>query len=78
MLVRMRSGRVEDLFEFRARKFIKLGWATEYTPPTKEEAILHAEEQSGTAACTAVEMAVHEPKTERAVVSFFRTARSRG
>ncbi len=77
MLVRMRSGRVEDLFDFRARKFIKLGWATEYKPES-EQAVLHAEEQGGPAACAGVELAIHEPKSETAALTYVRTPRSRG
>jgi hypothetical protein len=80
MLVRMRNGNVEDLYEFRARKFIKLGWATEYKPQS-EQAILHAEDQGGQSACAGVEHAIQEQKSERAVIAhaqYTRTARSRG
>lgn len=77
MLVRMRSGNIEDVIPSIARQFINLKLATEYKPKN-EQAILHAEEQSGPSACIGVELAIHEPKSERAVARFMRTARSRG
>lgn len=77
MLVRMRSGNVENLFDYIARQYIRLGRATEYKP-LSEQAILHAEAQGGPSACTGIELAIHEPQTERAVLPYARTARSRG
>ena len=76
MLVRMRSGNVENLFDHIARQYIRLGRATELTP--QSEAILHAEEQGGPAACTGVELAIHELKSETAALTYVRTPRSRG
>ena len=76
MLVRLKNGNVENLSAHRANIFIKLGYASKYVPLAKDAVLLKAEEQGGAAACAAVELAVYEPKAERAVLTYARTSRS--
>ena len=73
MLVRMKNGNVEDLYDEVAKRFILQGIAE----PLQEAAIINAENNGCAAATVGVEMAVLEPKAEHAVVRFFRTLRSR-
>ncbi len=68
MLVRLRmkkDGAIEDVHPVRAKLLLKLGHA---------EAILHAENQGGPAACAGVELALREPKSQKAVLGYARTA----
>lgn len=67
MLVRLRmkkDGAIEDVHPVRAKLLLKLGHA---------EAILHAENQGGPAACAGIELALREPKSQKAVLSYART-----
>lgn len=76
MLVRMKKdGKVENLSQKRAEIFIRLGYATKYVPLNKDAAILHAEKQGGSSACAGVELAIHEPIADRAVITYARTPR---
>ncbi len=75
MLVRMKNGNIEDLYDEVARGFVLQGRA-EYL---KDAAVLHAEAQGGVAATVGIETAMLEPqKAEHAVLKFIRTLRSRG
>jgi hypothetical protein len=69
MLVRMKNGNIEDLYDDVALRFIANGLA--------ERLVLKAEDAGGPAATVGIEMAMLEPKPERAVVKYFRTVRSR-
>lgn len=75
MLVRMKTGDIENLLDDVAKAFILQGRAE---PLVKDAAVLIAENHGGAAATVGIEMAVVEPKVEHAVVKFFRTLRSRG
>ncbi len=74
MFVKMLNGNVEEVFKFVGEDLIRRGVATEIK---NDEAILKAEDNGGAAATVGIEMAVAAPKTEHAVVKFFRTLRSR-
>ena len=76
MLVRMKhSGIVENVYDYVGDSLCKQGKATRYTE--NEQAILHAKEQGGPAACIGVEMEVCEPRAERAVLKYVRMPRSK-
>ena len=75
MLVRSKSWGVVEVVDYVGRGMILRGEATAY--PETEQAILHAEEQGGPAACIGVEMAVCEPRAERAVLKYVRMPRSK-
>jgi hypothetical protein len=74
MIVKMKNGNIEDVFEFVGRDLIRRGIAEKLK---RDALVLKAEEQGGAAACVGIEMAIAAPKTEHAVVKFFRTLRSR-
>ncbi len=74
MFVKMLNGNVEEVFKFVGEDLIRRGVATEIK---NDVAILKAEDNGGAAATVGIEMAVAAPKTEHAVVKFFRTLRSR-
>ncbi len=74
MIVKMLNGNVEDVFKFVGEDLVRRGVATEIK---NDVAILKAEDNGGAAATVGIEMAVAAPKTEHAVVKFFRTLRSR-
>jgi hypothetical protein len=74
MLVQMKNGNVEDLYDHVAKSFIQRGLAVAITP---EGQILKAEEQGVPVATVGIEVAMLEPKQEHAVVKYIRTLRSR-
>lgn len=79
MLVKMRSGSTEELYDFVAREFIARGLCTPLVDESKDsqtEAILKAKDQGGAATTVGVELAVAPPKQENAMRRFVRTARS--
>ena len=75
MLVRLKNGKVENLSPKRAEIYIRLGYADKYKPLTKDEAVLLAEKQGGDSACAGVELAIREPRADRAVITYARTRR---
>lgn len=77
MLVRMKSGCIEELHDFVGERFIAEGRADRLSPQN-EELILKAEELGGPTASAGIEVAMLEQKTERARIKFVRTPRSRG
>jgi hypothetical protein len=74
MLVRMKTGCVEDVHDFVGERLIREGRATRV--PSKKELILQAENAGGPAATVGIEMATLEPKAECAVVRFVRGPKS--
>ncbi len=75
MIIKMRSGNTEEVYDFVGRDMIARGIAEEVKIDDSTDA-LKAEEQGGPAATIGIEMATLEPKQENAVVRFVRTARS--
>jgi hypothetical protein len=70
MLVKMKNGNIEDVYDYVGKQLIARGIAEPIAAETE------APKTEGRA--VGVEMAVAAPKTENAAVRFFRTLRSRG
>ena len=78
MLVRMKGGFVEDLYDYVARQMIASGQAEEVQLPKSaaEMAVLHAEEVAGQAGLAGIETAMFTPPIAKGAL-FVRTPRSR-
>lgn len=81
MLVRMKTGCVEELCDAIGEQYIAQGRAERWPPVEKpltaaEAAILYAEQIAGPAGTAGIEVATAEVKTQKAVLTFTRGPRS--
>ena len=77
MLVQMLSGHIVDVFPDAADAVIARGEGKKVVPDWDENTVMRVENHGGVCATTDIEMAMLEPKTERARIKYERTPKSR-